>query len=61
MQKINASDPEIGNADEEKIMILEQSPGIPDHHEDAAGNDDAETLCKAMEEKIAVEAGHGYS
>ena len=40
-----------------QIVILQQPSGIPDHHEDAASDDDAEGLCQAVKEKIAKVTG----
>ena len=56
MQQVETGNKQIGRADEQNGIVLQQRPGIPDQHEGAAGHDNAKYLGQAVKQKIVVTA-----
>jgi hypothetical protein len=61
MDEIQTTNKQIGNTDEEEIIVLKKSAGVPRDHENAAGDNDREYFGKAMEKEVIVVAGQVYS
>jgi hypothetical protein len=57
VKEVYTCNKKIGNSSEKKVIVLQKPPGIPGDQKNPAGYDNAEDLCEAMKEKIAVEAG----
>ena len=57
MNQIDTADEQVGNADEQKIVVLQQSTDIPCDNEDGAGHHNAEYLNETVKEQVAVQAG----
>jgi hypothetical protein len=56
VDEIQTANKQIGNTDEEKIIVLKKSAGVPRDHENATGDNDREYFGKAMEKGITVKA-----
>lgn len=54
MSQVQTTDEQISGTDEQEIRVIQETTRVPSKHENAAGNDDAEYLGKAMEEEVAV-------
>jgi hypothetical protein len=62
MERINEGDEDIGEPDEEEIVVLQISASVPRDDEEAKRNDDTDQFGKAMKKEVALEAYHveGY-
>lgn len=58
MHEIEASDEQIGDSGKQQIVADHETPRVPGQHENTAGDDNAETFGKAVEQKEAVTFGH---
>jgi hypothetical protein len=56
MSQINATHKEIGDAEEEEIVIVHDLPGVPGNHENTAGDGDGKYLGYAVEKQVTIEA-----
>jgi hypothetical protein len=52
------SDEEIGDAEEQEVVVLDQPAGVPGDEEDRAGHHHAEEIDERVKEEVAV-AGRG--
>lgn len=56
MEHIQGANEKIGDAQKQKIAIVQESTWIPGKHEYADGNDNAEEFSDAVEEQVVVKA-----
>ncbi len=56
MKRIQGAYEKIGDAQEQKIAIVQESTWIPGKHEYTDGNDDAEKFGDAVEEEVVIQA-----
>jgi hypothetical protein len=61
VNRIDGAHKEIGDAQKQKIVIVEKTTGVPHNDEDAKGDDNTKQLSQAVKEKKTVEAGKIYS
>ena len=54
VQEIQIAHKQIGNAQEEEIVVADQAPGVPGQGENPPGNGDTEEFDDGMEEQVAV-------
>jgi len=57
VQEIQIAHKQIGNTQEEEIVVADQAPGVPGQSEDPPGNGNAEEFDDGMEEQVAVKRG----
>jgi hypothetical protein len=57
MDQVESANEEIGDSKEEKIIIVEETAGVPSDHKDAAGDDNREYLYEAVKKEVIVETG----
>jgi len=57
MDQVKSANKQIGNPDEEEIVVLKKSAWIPGDHKDAACNDNREYFREAVEKEVIVETG----
>jgi hypothetical protein len=59
MYQVQKSDKKIGYSNEQQIVIVHDSAGVPGKGEYTAGYDNAEYFCKAVEEQVIIKADDG--
>jgi len=57
MDQIQASDEQIGDAEEKEIIIVHKSPGVPGNHKNAAGYENTEYFDKTVKKKVIIKTG----
>ena len=55
MYQIQTADEQIGNTNEQKVIIVQSLLWLPCNYENAAANDNAEYLRYAVEKKVVIE------
>jgi hypothetical protein len=56
VDEIQTTNKQVGITDEEEIIVLKKSAGVPGNHENAAGDNNREYFGKAMKKGITVKA-----
>ena len=56
MNQVQAAHKEIGNSQEQKIVVVKILPGVPGNHTQGPGDNNAEDFCQAVEKQIGVKA-----
>jgi hypothetical protein len=54
VKKVDDADEEIGDAYEEKVIVVQRAPGVPGKYEDAERDQYAEYLGEAVEKQVVV-------
>ena len=57
VEQVKGAHEQVGNPQEEQVVIFQEAPGIPGDGKDAPGNDDAEEPGDTVEQRQAVAAG----
>jgi len=57
VEQVKGAHEQVGNPQEEQVVIFQEAPGIPGDGKDAHGNDDAEEPGDTVKQREAVAAG----
>jgi hypothetical protein len=57
MNQVESANEEIADPQEEKIIVVEETAGVPCDHKDAACDDNREYFGEAVKKEVIVETG----
>jgi len=57
MDQVESASEEIGNPQEEEIIVVEEAAGVPCDHKDAACDDNREYFDEAVKKEVMIETG----
>jgi len=57
MDQVESANEEIGDPQKEKIIVVEETAGVPGDHKDTACDDNREYFGEAVKKEVIVETG----